>query len=263
MADDLKRAQKALLDKGKELARTDEGKRFLALMLATRQEVEPYVPEGYARDVTVEGAGKAAGIVNEARRIYNAMNDLNSEDAVKYANKGINKLLKNIDPETTIKLRDAVAGDKRIIEASRKIGPGVAGATFAGDKLDFSAIRNLKYNTDEYGGSVNPQTGTANIRASVGPIDATAYLDPRARYAQVGGQYDAGQVGLFDTKLRGSMDTEGNVQARAGFSADTSKITDYLLGKPFGKAKGGKVKKYAKGGHVKQYSNAPRKPRLK
>ena len=111
MADDLKRAKKAILATGKELARTDEGKRFLALMLATRQEVEPYVPEGYARDVTVEGAGKAAGIVNEARRIYNAMNDLNSEDAVKYANKGINKLLKNIDPETTIPSRSSMEDD--------------------------------------------------------------------------------------------------------------------------------------------------------
>ena len=257
MADDLKRAKKAILDKGKELARTDEGKRFLALMLATRQEVEPYVPEGYARDVTVEGAGKAAGIVNEARRIYNAMNDLNSEDAVKYANKGINEFLKRLDPETTIKLRDAVAGPKRIIEASRKIGPGVATARFQGDRLDLSGVRNIDYDTPEYGVSVNPQRRTANIRANVGPVDARAYVDPRG-YAQVGGQYDAGQVGLFNTKFTGAVDTDKNVEIGARFSAPTERITDFFLGKqkPFGKAKGGAVKKYAKGGGV-------RKPKLK
>ena len=77
------------------------------------------------------------------------MNDLNSEDAVKYANKGINKLLKNIDPETTIKLRDAVEGPKRIIEASRKIGPGVATDRFQGDKLNIRGGRNIDYETTE------------------------------------------------------------------------------------------------------------------
>jgi len=257
MADDLKRAKKAILATGKELARTDEGKRFLALLLASEKEVEPYVPKGYARDVTVKGAGKAVGIANEARRIYNAMNNLNSEDAVEYANKGINEFLKRLDPETTIKLRDAVAGPKRIIEASRKIGPGVATARFQGDRLDLSGVRNIDYDTDEYGVSINPQRRTANIRASVGPVDARAYVDPRG-YAQVGGEYDAGRVGLFDTKFTGAADTRGNVRARVGLSADTSKITDYFLGKqkPFGKAKGGAVKKYAKGGGV-------RRPKLK
>jgi len=256
MADDVKRAKKALLDKANELAKTDEGKRFLALMLATKKEVRPYVPEGYEQDIRVKDAGRAAGIIDEARSIYNAMNDLTSEDAVKYANKGINKLLKNIGPETTIKLSRAVVGPERVIRGSRKIGPGVAGATFRGDKLDFSGLEKIDYDTPKYGVSVNPQERTATGRANVGPIGATAYLDPRSRYAQVGAQYDAGQVGLFNTKFTGFGDTSGNVRAGVGLSADTSKITDYLLGKPFGKAKGGKVKTYAKGGGV-------RRPKLK
>ena len=74
----------------------------------------------------------------------------------------------------------------------------------------------------------------------------------------MGGKYRAGRVGLFDTTLTGSVDTERKAQVGVKLSADTSEITDYFLGKqkPFGKAKGGKVKPYAKGGGV-------RKPKLK
>jgi hypothetical protein len=60
---------------------------------------------------------------------------------------------------------------------------------------------------------------------------------------------------LFDTKLTGSGDTTGNVQGGLRLSAPTSRITDYF-NRPFGKAKGGAVKRYAKGGGV-------RKPKLK
>lgn len=263
MADDLKRAKDLITDhfmrQGKEYLKTDEGKFFLARILASRKDVKPFVPKGYARDVTVKEAGIAGGAINEARKVFNALQDMDSAEAVAYVNKGIKKLLKGIDPETTIKLYGATVGpksDQRTIVAKRPVGPGVAGVTFTGDKLDFSGVAKIDYDTPEYGVSVNPQRRTARGRYNVGPVDATAFVDPRAKYAQVGGQYDAGRVGLFDTKFTGAVDTRKNVQGRVEFSAPMERITESLIGKPFGKAKGGKVKKYAKGGGV-------RRPKLK
>ena len=262
MADDLKRAKDAIADhfmrQGKEYLKTDDGKFFLARILTSRDDVKPFVPKGYARDVTVKEAGIAGGAINEARKVFNALQDMDSPEAVAYVNKGIKKLLKRIDPETTVRLHRATVGpksDQRTIVAKRPVGPGVAGVTFTGNKLDFSGVAKIDYDTPEYGVSVNPQRRTARGRYNVGPIDATAFVDPRAKYAQVGGQYDVGRVGLFDTKFTGAVDTRKNVQGRVEFSAPTERITDYF-NRPFGKAKGGKVKPYAKGGGV-------RKPKLK
>ena len=72
----------------------------------------------------------------------------------------------------------------------------------------------------------------------------------------MGGEYRAGRFGPFDTKFTGAADTRRNVQAGVRFSAPMERVTESLIGKPFGKAKGGKVKKYAKGGGV-------RRPKLK
>tara|TARA_R110000824_G_C15178032_1_gene673497 strand:- start:521 stop:1312 length:792 start_codon:yes stop_codon:yes gene_type:complete len=263
MAEDLQKLKKAILATGEQYAKTDQGKMLLAAMLASEKEVASLVPKKYSQDVTVEKAGKVAGFAKEVHSIYTALNNLNSEDAVKYANKGLKRLLKKADPETTIKLYNAVVDSQRVVEAKRKIGPGVATARFKGNKLDLSGIGDIDYDTPEYGVSVNPQTGTARGRGKIGPVDATAFVDPRAKYARVGGRYDAGRVGLFDTEFSGSGDTRGDFRAGARFSAPTERITDYLTGKPFSKAKGGMVKKYAKGGTVKAYSNSPRKPKLK
>ena len=260
MADDLKRAKAAIVDhftrQGKKYLETNDGKFFLAHVLASEEQVRQLVPKRFSRDITVEDAGVAGGVANKARKIFNALQDMNSEEAVNFVNKGIKKALKNIDPETTIKLYDATVGPERRIVAKRKVGPGVAGVTFKGDKLDFSGFEKIDYDTRDYGVSVNPQRRTARGRLNVGPVDATAFVDTRNPYARVGGQYDVGRVGLFDTKLTGSGDTRRNIQGRVEFSAPMERVTESLIGKPFGKAKGGKVKKYAKGGGV-------RRPKLK
>ena len=259
MADDLKRAKDLIADhfmrQGKKYLETNDGKFFLARILASRKDVKSLVPKGYARDVTVKDAGIAGGAVNEARKIFNALQDMDSPEAVAYVNKGIKKLLEEIDPETTVKFYNAVKSNERVIEAERKIGPGTLKTRFKGNKLDLSGFQSIDYDTPEYGVSVSPQRGTVRGRLNVGPVDATAFVDTRNPYARVGGQYDAGRVGLFDTKLTGSGDTRGNVQGRVEFSAPMERITDYF-NRPFGKAKGGKVKKYAKGGGI-------RKPKLK
>ena len=259
MADDLKRAKDAIADhfmrQGKKYLETNDGKFFLARILASRKDVKSLVPKGYARDVTVKDAGIAGGAVNEARKIFNALQDMNSEEALEYLNKGIRETLNRVDKKTIVRIYGETAGPERVIEAKRKIGPGTLKTRFKGNKLDLSGFQSIDYDTPEYGVSVSPQRGTVRGRLNVGPVDATAFVDTRNPYARVGGQYDAGRVGLFDTKLTGSGDTRGNVQGRVEFSAPMERITDYF-NRPFGKAKGGKVKKYAKGGGI-------RKPKLK
>jgi len=258
MAEDLQKLKKAILATGEQYAKTDQGKLLLAAMLASEKEVASLVPEKYSQDITVKDTAKVGGFAKKVHSIYLALNNLNSKDAVKYANKGLKRLLEEADPKTTIKLYNAVVDSQRVIEAKRKIGPGVATARFKGNKLDLSGIEDIAYDTPEYGVSVNPQTGTARGRGKIGPVDATAFVDPRAKYAQFDGRYDAGRVGLFDTGVSGSGNTKGNVQGGVRLSAPMGRVTDYFLGKqkPFGKAKGGKVKSYAKGGGV-------RKPKLK
>ena len=262
MADDLKRAKDLITDhfmrQGKEYLKTDEGMFFLSRTLASRKDVKSLVPKKYAREVTVKDAGMAGGALNEARKIFNALQNMNSPEALEYVNKGIKKALDKMDSKTLIKVYGETVGDARVIEAEREIGPGTLKTRFKGNKLDLSGFQSIDYDTPEYGVSVNPQRRTARGRLKVGPVDATAFVDTRNPYVRVGGQYDAGQVGLFNTKFTGAADTRGNVQGRVEFSAPTGRVTDYFLEKqkPFGKAKGGKVKKYAKGGGV-------RKPKLK
>ena len=258
MADDLKRAKDAIMDhfrrQGKEYLKTDDGKFFLARTLASRKDVKPFVPKGYARDVTVKEAGIAGGAINEVRKIFDALQDMNSEEALEYLNKGIRKTLNRVDKKTMVRILGETAGPERVIEAKRKIGPGELKTRFRGP-LNLQSIEEIAYDTSTYGASVNPQRQTASVRSKFGPLSVRGFVDPRAEYGQVSGEYDAGRVGLFDTKLTGSGDTTGNVRGGLKLSAPTSRITDYF-NRPFGKAKGGAVKRYAKGGGV-------RKPRLK
>jgi hypothetical protein len=153
-----------------------------------------------------------------------------------------------------VRIYGETVGPERVIEAKRKIGPGELRTRLRGP-LNLQSIEEIAYDTSTYGASVNPQRQTASGRAKFGPLSVRGFVDPRAEYGQVSGQYDAGRVGLFDTKLTGSGDTTGNVQGGLRLSAPTSRITDYF-NRPFGKAKGGAVKRYAKGGGV-------RKPKLK